>query len=111
MATPFNQPVEGRPSTPKTFTDDDFRKITSLSLDPLVVTMIVANKHVRRIMIDIRSFTDILFYDAFNRMGLSESQLTPRKSRLSGFGGASVTSTGTIDLPVTMGDPAFRHVT
>ena len=70
---------------PITFTDEDFGRLTSLSLDPLVVTMIVANKHVRRIMVDTGSFTDILFYDAFVRMGLSESQINLRKSSLSGF--------------------------
>ena len=50
-------------------------------------------------MIDTRSSVDVLFYDAFKKMGHLDSELQGRKTPLTGFDGDTTFSLGTIQLP------------
>ena len=70
----------------------------------MVITGRVANSNVHRMLVDNGSTVDIIYLDAYKRMGLSESKLSPMTSPLYGFTGDHVISKGTIKLTVKMGD-------
>ncbi|RWV90612.1 hypothetical protein GW17_00047169 [Ensete ventricosum] len=49
-------------------------------------------------MIDTRSATDILYFEAFQKLGLTDQDLTPLTSTLTGFTGDSTAPLGTMTL-------------
>lgn len=71
--------------------------------DVLVVTMLVANYTTRRILVDNGSSTDILFWEAFAKMGIGQDRLRPFPTLLRGFSGKMVQPLGSITLPVIIG--------
>ncbi|XP_064963250.1 uncharacterized protein LOC135611539 [Musa acuminata AAA Group] len=64
----------------------------------------IANARVKRVMVDIGSSADVLYFDAFKRLGLTEGDLTLMTSALTGFTGGSISSLGTTVLPITIGE-------
>ncbi|RZS11289.1 hypothetical protein BHM03_00042606 [Ensete ventricosum] len=54
-------------------------------------------------MIDIGSVVDILYFEAFQKLGLTDQDLTPLTSTLTGFTGDSISPLGTTTLPLTIG--------
>nr|XP_009420585.1 PREDICTED: uncharacterized protein LOC104000295 [Musa acuminata subsp. malaccensis] len=73
--------------------------------DALVISARIANAQVRRIMVDTGSSTDILYFDAFRKLGLSRENMKPICSALTGFTGDSISPLGAITLPLTLGAP------
>ncbi|XP_064991040.1 uncharacterized protein LOC135628347 [Musa acuminata AAA Group] len=73
--------------------------------DTLVITARIANAQVRRIMIDTGSSADVLYFDAFHKLGLVREALEPMCSALTGFTGDSISPLGAITLPLTLGSP------
>ncbi|XP_065012850.1 uncharacterized protein LOC135641422 [Musa acuminata AAA Group] len=73
--------------------------------DALVVSARIANAQVRRIMVDTGSSTDILYYDTFQKLGLSRDNMKPISSALTGFTGDSISPLGAVTLPLTLGNP------
>nr|XP_009388102.1 PREDICTED: uncharacterized protein LOC103974923 [Musa acuminata subsp. malaccensis] len=73
--------------------------------DALVVSVRIANAQVRRIMVDIGSSIDILYFDAFQKLGLARENLKPMSSALTGFTGDSISPLGAITLPLTLAAP------
>ncbi|RRT45610.1 hypothetical protein B296_00031832 [Ensete ventricosum] len=71
--------------------------------DALVISICMANAYVKRVMIDTGSSTDILYFDAFQRLGLTDRDIAPLTSTLTGFTGDSVSPLGTTTIPVTFG--------
>ncbi|RZR81071.1 hypothetical protein BHM03_00007218 [Ensete ventricosum] len=69
--------------------------------DALVISICMANAYVKRVMIDTGSSTDILYLDAFQRLRLTDLDLTPLTSTLTGFTRDSVSPLGTTTIPVT----------
>ncbi|XP_065049156.1 uncharacterized protein LOC135679384 [Musa acuminata AAA Group] len=67
--------------------------------DALVISARVANAQVRRIMLDTGSSADILYFDAFQKLGLVRENLSPMCSALTGFTGDSISPLGAITLP------------
>ncbi|RWW13803.1 hypothetical protein GW17_00022467 [Ensete ventricosum] len=53
-------------------------------------------------MVDIESLTNILYYDAFQKLGLSNGDLVPMTSTLTGFTGDSISPLGITTLPITL---------
>nr|XP_009387769.1 PREDICTED: uncharacterized protein LOC103974627 [Musa acuminata subsp. malaccensis] len=72
--------------------------------DALVISAKVANAQVRRIMVDIGSSADILYFDAFQKLGLARENLSPICSTLTGFTGDSISPLGAVTLPLTLGN-------
>ncbi|RZS19174.1 hypothetical protein BHM03_00051530 [Ensete ventricosum] len=54
-------------------------------------------------MIDTGSSTDILYFDAFQRLGLTDRDLAPLTSTLTRFTGDSVSPMGATMIPITFG--------
>ncbi|KAJ8470141.1 hypothetical protein OPV22_024484 [Ensete ventricosum] len=63
----------------------------------------MANAYVKRVMIDTGSSADVLYFDAFQRLRLTDLDLTPLTSTLTGFTGDSISPMGTTTIPVTFG--------
>jgi hypothetical protein len=70
--------------------------------DALVVTLTVANHGIHRILVDNGSSADILYWPAFQQMGIDRDRIKPFGSLLVGFGGV-VYPIRIIPLPVTAG--------
>ncbi|XP_065023218.1 uncharacterized protein LOC135649049 [Musa acuminata AAA Group] len=73
--------------------------------DAIVISARVANAQVRRIMVDTGSSADILYFGAFQKLGLARESLSPMRSALTGFTGDSISPLGAITLPLTLGTP------
>ncbi|XP_059639467.1 uncharacterized protein LOC132281816 [Cornus florida] len=86
-----------------TFSEEDDKGIHQPHDDPLVVSMVVANFTVRRILIDNGSSADILFLRAYEKLKIGREKLRPMKSPLVGFSGDKVYPLGAVTLPVTAG--------
>jgi hypothetical protein len=71
--------------------------------DALVVTLTVANHGIHRILVDNGSSADILYWPAFQQMGIDRDRIKPFGSPLVGFGGEVVYPIGIIPLLVTAG--------
>ncbi|XP_059630073.1 uncharacterized protein LOC132273054 [Cornus florida] len=69
--------------------------------DPLVVSMVIANYTIRRILIDNGSSADIIFSHVFDQMMIGRERLRHMNSPLVGFSGDKVYPLGAVTLPVT----------
>ncbi|XP_074330471.1 uncharacterized protein LOC141667730 [Apium graveolens] len=72
--------------------------------DPMVITPIIGNYPVMRVLVDNGASVDILFYDTFIRMGYNYSHLTPSDAPIYGFKHVEYKVEGAIQLPVTIGE-------
>ena len=57
-----------------------------------------------RVLVDNGSSADILYYPAFQQMGIDKARLIPTNAPLIGFEGTRVFPLGAITLSVTVGD-------
>ena len=64
----------------------------------------IANNNVHRILVVNGSSVDILYFQAFERMGLKVSDLKPSPNPVYDFMGDSVVPLGVISLPMTLGE-------
>ena len=83
--------------------DENAARIHHPHDDAIVITLLIADYTVRRVLVDNGSSADILYYPAFQKINLGRDQLRPMHSPLVGFGGMKVQPVGTISLPVVMG--------
>ncbi|XP_022843399.1 uncharacterized protein LOC111366951 [Olea europaea var. sylvestris] len=86
-----------------TFGTGDLEGVSLPHDDALVISAIVANFEVKRILVDNGSAANILSQDAFAKMGISSHQLKAVKTPLQGFGGGVITPKGVVELPLTLG--------
>ena len=85
------------------FSEDDVRRLHHPHDDALVVSIRVGDYNVHRMLVDNSSSADILYYPAFQQMGINRALLTPTNAPLVGFGGTRVLPLGAITLSVTVG--------
>ncbi|RWW43356.1 hypothetical protein BHE74_00051002 [Ensete ventricosum] len=71
--------------------------------DALVISIRMANAYVKRVMIDTKSSADILYFDAFQKLGSTDKDLVTVTSTLTGFIGDFVSPTGATTIPITFG--------
>ena len=88
---------------PITFNNDDIKGIHLPHDDALVVSAVITNFNVQRILVDNESSADILFISAFNKMKIGLDKLHPFHTPLVGFGGSMMHPLDWIMLPVTLG--------
>ena len=62
------------------------------------------NSNVHRVLVDDGNVVDIIYLNAYKRMGLTESELSPTTSPLYGFTGDHVIPRGTVKLVVIVGE-------
>ena len=91
------------PADTLTFSSSDIQDIHYPHDDPLVVTLTIANYAVKRVLIDIRSLSNILFALAFDQFGIFKDRLWPVATQLVGFNGSSTQPLGMIKLLVLIG--------
>jgi hypothetical protein len=85
------------------FDDHDLEGVKFPHDDPLVISPTIGNSSIKRVLVDNGASVDILFHDAFIKMGYNDSQLTPSNMPIYGFNGVESNVEGTIMLPMTMG--------
>ncbi|GFZ01032.1 hypothetical protein Acr_14g0006670 [Actinidia rufa] len=88
---------------PITFGSDDLRGLHLPHDDALVISAIIANFNVQRILIDSGSSADILFISAFEKIKIGLDKLHPFHTPLIEFGGNTTQPLGWINLPITLG--------
>ena len=72
--------------------------------DPLVVTVQIANRKVRQVLIDNGSSVNVLYKTTLEKIGLTVRDLRACATTLYGFSGEGIASIGAIDLVVTLGE-------
>ena len=96
-------PKKARTEVPLIFDDSDLDGVKFPHDDPFVITPIIGNSPVKRVLVDNGASVDILSYDAFIEMGYNDTQLTPYDMPIYGFNGIESKIEVTIRLPVTIG--------
>nr|AAT81681.1 putative retrotransposon protein [Oryza sativa Japonica Group] len=88
---------------------EDAEGVTFPHQDPLVISAEIAGFEVRRILVDGGSSTDVIFAEAYAKMGLTTQALTPAPTSLRGFGGEAVQVLGQAQLIVAFGTGENRR--
>ncbi|XP_074378433.1 uncharacterized protein LOC141719975 [Apium graveolens] len=96
-------PKRARTGAIMSFEDSDLEGVKFPHDDPLVITLIIGNSPVRRVLVDNGASVDILLHDTFLRMGYNDSQLTQIDMPIYGFAGVDCPVEGIIKLPTTIG--------
>jgi hypothetical protein len=81
----------------------DYEGVVPHDDDLMVVTLQIFNWDVQRVLIDPGSSTNILYYEAFEKLGLDLEQLQPFRGSQAGFTGKQVHVQGYITLKTTFG--------
>ncbi|XP_074377001.1 uncharacterized protein LOC141718519 [Apium graveolens] len=86
------------------FGDPDLEGLKFPQDDLLVITPIIGNCLVMRVLVDNGASVDILFHDIFIRMGYNDSQPTPSNAPIYGFNHVECKVERAIQLLVTIGE-------
>ena len=86
------------------FSEEDARHLHHLHDDVLVVSIRIEDYNMHRVLVDNGNSADILYYPAFQQMGIDRERLIPTSTSLVGFGGTRVLPLGAITLSVVVGD-------
>ena len=84
--------------------EEDARRLHHPYDDALVVSIRVGDYNVHWMLVDNGNSADILYYPAFQQMGIDRARLIPTNAPLVGFRGIRVLPLGAITLSVTVGD-------
>ncbi|XP_062076025.1 uncharacterized protein LOC133780169 [Humulus lupulus] len=88
------------PASAITFTEDDLRGVHLPHDDPLVISLQVDHCQLGRVLVDGGSGVDILFWEAFQKMGLEENQIRTSTAPILGFNNQRVYPKGVVRLNV-----------
>ena len=86
------------------FSEEDARHLHHPHDDGLVVSIREGDYNMHRVLVDNGSSADILYYFAFQQMGIDRERLVPTNAPLVSFGGTRIFPLGVVTLAVTMGD-------
>jgi hypothetical protein len=85
------------------FSEEDVRLQGFPHNDALVIEVNIASWTLGKLLVDNGSSADIIFADAFDKMGLSKDLLQPPNTPLYRFGGRVIHALGKVVLPVSFG--------
>ncbi|XP_073131434.1 uncharacterized protein [Henckelia pumila] len=85
------------------FSDKDLKNPRGTHNDALIISATISNFSVKKILVDSGSSADIIFHDAFVKLGISNAQLTPVNTPLVGFSGEIIEALGEETLPLSLG--------
>src|SRR3954463_965673 len=91
-------------SDPITFSDPDMEGVNFPHSDAIVIKANLGGMEVRRLLIDDGSSCDIIFLEAFMKMGIKTSALKECVGGLVGFTGHEAPIIGILTLPMTLGE-------
>ncbi|XP_059664111.1 uncharacterized protein LOC132309867 [Cornus florida] len=83
------------------FGDGDLSRVQLPHEDPLVISLLVSNCMIKRVLIDPGSSANIITKTVFEQLEIPSSSIRPTSSPLIGFYGTRVDPLGVIDLSVT----------
>ncbi|XP_075649965.1 uncharacterized protein LOC142620486 [Castanea sativa] len=86
------------------FSEEDAQCLHHPHDDAFVVSIRAGDYNMHRVLVDNGSLADILYYPAFQQMGIGRERLIPTNAPLVGFGGTRVYPLGIVTLSVTVGD-------
>ena len=86
------------------FSEEDARRLHHPHDDALVVSIRIEDYNMHRVLVDNGSSANILYYPAFQQMGIGRERLIPTNTPFVGFGGIRVLPLGVITLSVVVGD-------
>ncbi|XP_057437638.1 uncharacterized protein LOC130729814 [Lotus japonicus] len=87
-----------------TFTIRDFEGVQPHEDDPIVVMLKIADYEIERVLLDQGSSADLIYGDAFEKLGLTEADLLPYEGALVGFSGEKVFVRGYVELNTVFGE-------
>ncbi|XP_077219670.1 uncharacterized protein LOC143853841 [Tasmannia lanceolata] len=91
------------------FSDADLDNLILPHDDALVITMLVANWEVKKILVDNGSSADILYYHAFEQMMIGNDRLRPANSDLEKLGSTLRANIFKENLSSTLGAKCFQR--
>ncbi|XP_073125133.1 uncharacterized protein [Henckelia pumila] len=91
------------------FSDKDLENPRGTHNDGLIISATISNFWVKKILVDSGSSADIIFHDAFVKLGISNAQLTPVNTPLVRFSGEIVEALGEVTFPLSLGSYPKRY--
>ena len=85
------------------FNEGDARGVKQPHNDPLVIMLNIEGFNTKRILVDNRSSTDIIYLPAFQQLRLDPRRLRPFDSPLVSFSGDKVYPKGIVTLTIIVG--------
>ena len=67
------------------FSDNDLKDVQLPHNDPLVITLRIGNYDVQRVLVDQRSFAEVMYQDLYEKLGLGEADLASFTSPIFSF--------------------------
>ena len=86
------------------FSEEDVRRLHHPHDDVLVVSIQIEDYNMHRVLVNNGSSVDILYYPAFQQMGISRERLISTNAPFVDFGGTRVLPLGAITLSVMVGN-------
>ncbi|XP_038979867.1 uncharacterized protein LOC120109988 [Phoenix dactylifera] len=84
------------------FSDEDLKGVETPHDDVVVISLIMNKFVVKRVLVDNRSSANVLFYDTFQKIGMTEDQLRRMNVLVVGFTENLVPVKGVVSLPITV---------
>jgi len=89
---------------PITFTNAKFKGINPFQDDLMVIIVEIENFSVMKTLMDQGSSLDVLYWNTFKKLCLSDDEIQPYKDQIMGFSGERVDTRGYIDLYTRFGE-------
>ena len=86
------------------FSEENARRLHHPHDDALVVSIRVGDYNMHKMLVDNGSLANILYYPAFQQIGIERERLILTNASLVGFGGTRVFPLGAVTLSVMVGD-------
>lgn len=86
-----------------TFSDEDFHAPDPDQDDPMVITAMIAQYQVGKVLVDQGSSANILYWKTFRQMEISEDAIMPFTEQIVWFTGERVDTRGYVDLRTSLG--------